>query len=75
MVQGGFRVGLGWVRVDLLVSGGFGSIRLVPAFSSYGLSDGFGFLLFDGETVGPGAGRLRNRSIINDKKQRNSFAR
>ena len=39
------------------------------------LSDGFGFLLFDGETVGAGAGCLRNRSIINDKKQRNSFAR
>ena len=33
MIQGGFREGLGWVRVDLLVSGGFGSIRLVPAFS------------------------------------------
>ena len=24
-----------------------------------------GFLLFDGETTGPGAGRLKNRSIIN----------
>ena len=34
-------------------------------------SDGFGFLLFDGETVGPGAGRLRNQPIINDKKQTN----
>ena len=32
------------------------------------LSDGFGFLLFDGETVGPEAGRLRNRFIINDKQ-------
>ena len=39
------------------------------------LSDGFSFLLFDGESVGPGAGRLRNQSIINDKKQRNSFTR
>ena len=38
------------------------------------LLDGFGFLLFDGETVGPRAGRLRNQYIINDKKQRNSFA-
>ena len=32
------------------------------------LSDGFGFLSFDGETVGPWAGRLRSRSIINDKQ-------
>ena len=39
------------------------------------LSDGFGVLLFDGKTVGPGAGRLRTRSVINDKKQINSFAR
>ena len=39
------------------------------------LSYGFGFLLFDGETVAPGVGRLRNRSIINNKKQQNSFAR
>ena len=35
------------------------------------LSDGFGFLLFDGKIVEPGAGRLGNQSIINDKKQRN----
>ena len=39
------------------------------------LSDDFGILLFDGETVKTEAGCLRNRSIINDKKQRNSFAR
>ena len=28
------------------------------------LSDDFEFLLFDGETVGPGAGRLRNRLLL-----------
>ena len=39
------------------------------------LSDGFGFLLFDGENVVRGVVRLRNRSTINDKKLRNSFAR
>ena len=33
------------------------------------LSDGFDFLLFDGKTVGPGAGRFRNQSIITDMKQ------
>ena len=33
------------------------------------LLDGSDFLFFHGETVRPGAGRLRNWSIINDKKQ------
>ena len=32
------------------------------------LSDIFGILCLDGETAGPGAGRLRNRSIIKDKQ-------
>ena len=30
------------------------------------LSDGFGFLLLDAETTGPGAGLSRNRYITND---------
>ena len=45
MIQGGFGVGSGWVRVDSLVSGGFGSIRLVPAFSMNGVYRRFLFFL------------------------------
>ena len=38
------------------------------------LSDDFGFLR-DAETTGPGAGRLRNLYIINDKEVRGKVAK
>ena len=68
-----FLLGLATVLYNLQKSLLLDSQKLVPNFLTRNaaellpwLSDGFSFLLFDGEIAGPGAGRLRDRFIISD---------